>query len=195
MISRRLKAIANYIEKTDKVIDVGCDHALLDIYLVQNKHLNKIIISDLSSNALNQGIENIKKYKLENKIEPRLGNGLETLEPNDNVDTVIISGMGTHTILDILKNKNLANIKKLVIQSNNDYPLLRKKVTEYGFKITKEEAIIDKNKFYIIIVFEKGYKTISDNEINYGTKDMINKETYYKYLLEKKKRIINQKSM
>ena len=33
-LSDRLKSLTKYINKTDKVIDIGCDHALLDIYLV-----------------------------------------------------------------------------------------------------------------------------------------------------------------
>ena len=36
-ISNRLKSIAGLIIDSDKVADIGCDHALLDIYLVKNK--------------------------------------------------------------------------------------------------------------------------------------------------------------
>ena len=37
MISARLKSLAKYIDIKDKIIDIVCDHALLDIYLVKNK--------------------------------------------------------------------------------------------------------------------------------------------------------------
>ena len=40
MISNRLMRIASYVDKKDKLIDIGCDHALLDIYLVKNKVLS-----------------------------------------------------------------------------------------------------------------------------------------------------------
>ena len=33
MISNRLQSLVKYINKEDKIIDIGCDHALLDIYL------------------------------------------------------------------------------------------------------------------------------------------------------------------
>ena len=36
-ISKRLKAISDFITDNSNVIDVGCDHALLDIYLFNNK--------------------------------------------------------------------------------------------------------------------------------------------------------------
>ena len=153
MISNRLKSLVKYINKNDKIIDIGCDHALLDIYLIKNKYINNIIVSDISSNALKQGIKNIKKYNLDNYIETRLGNGLNVLNNIDYINTIIISGMGTYTILDILNNKYLENINKLIIQSNKDYDILREKVCNLGFIIDKEEVILDNNKIYINIVF------------------------------------------
>ena len=50
------------IKDDDKVIDVGCDHALLDVYLVKNNIVKNIIVSDVSKNALDSGISNIKKF-------------------------------------------------------------------------------------------------------------------------------------
>jgi len=190
MISKRLKSLVKYISKDDSVIDIGCDHALLDIYLIKEKIVDKCIVSDVSSNALLQGIENIKKYNLIEYIETRCGNGLEVLNSNDNVNTVIISGMGTNTILDILNNDYLKKINKLVIQSNKDYYLLRKKVVKLGFIIDKEEVIEDNDKIYINIVFIRGTKIYSEDELMYGTNNMLNKEVYYKNLIQKKEKII-----
>lgn len=168
MISNRLKSIAKYVSKNDKLIDIGCDHALLDIYLIKEKILKKVIVSDIHEGALNAGISNIKKEKLEKKIDTRLGNGLEVLSDNDDIDTVLISGMGTTTILDILNNEYLKNINKLIIQSNNDHTELRTKVTKLGYKVINEEYLVDMKKNYIIIVFERGEEKYSKNELRYG---------------------------
>ena len=192
MISYRLKALANYINKEDLVIDIGCDHALLDIYLVKNNIINNCIVSDISNNALEQGIENIKKYNLELNIQTRCGNGLEVLTEKDDIDTVIISGMGTSTILKILDNSYLEKINKLVIQSNNDYYLLRKEIIKLGFLIKNEEVIIDNDKLYINIVFVRGIRDYNEEELMYGTDGMINKEIYYKYIIDKNEIILNQ---
>ena len=191
MISNRLKSLVKYVNKDDKVIDIGCDHALLDIYLVKKNIINNVLISDISKNALEQGIENIKKYNLESNIESRCGNGLEVLSDRDNIDTIIISGMGTNTILDILNNEYLNNITKLVIQSNKDYDLLRREVIKLGFIISNEEVIVDNDKLYINIVFIRGNKEYTQLELKYGTSTMINKEVYYKYLINKLDKIIN----
>lgn len=191
MISSRLKSLVKYVDNNDKVIDIGCDHALLDVFLVKNKIVNNIIVSDVSSNALEQGINNIKKYNLEDYIDARVGNGLEVLKDTDNVDTIIISGMGTSTILEILNNKYLYNVKKLIIQSNRDYYELRRDVVKLGFLIKEEEVIVDNDKLYINIVFIRGIKKYSLEELKYGTNNMINKELYYKSLIEKKTKILN----
>ena len=190
MIDNRLKSLTKYIESNDIVIDIGCDHALLDIYLAKNKILDNIIVSDISINALNQGISNIEKYNLNEYIETRHGNGLEVLNNNDNVNTIIISGMGTNTILSILNNNYLKNINKMIIQSNRDYYELRKNIIKLGFYISNEEVIEVNNKLYINIVFKRGTKKYSEEELTFGTNNMINKETYYKYLIEKKENIL-----
>ena len=36
MVSKRLKFISSLINKDDKILDIGTDHALLPIYLVKN---------------------------------------------------------------------------------------------------------------------------------------------------------------
>ena len=61
MISLKLKAIAFFIDKNDRVVDVGCDHAYLDIYLVKNGLCKNIIASDINENALNIAKNNIQK--------------------------------------------------------------------------------------------------------------------------------------
>ena len=180
MISNRLKSLSKYFDSGDKVIDVGCDHALLDIYLIQNNIINNIIVSDIHEGAIKQGIDNIKLNKLDEKIDARLGDGLKVLSEKDDVDTILISGMGTSTILSILNNDYLNRIKKLVIQSNNDHELLRKEVIKLGFKIDKEELIEDNNKTYINIVFIRGEEKYNKDEIKYGPILLHNKE-YLKY--------------
>ena len=98
-LSKRLEAVATLVDVGKRVIDVGCDHAYLDIYLTLNNN-NKCIATDINKNALNMAITNIKKYNLEDKIETKLTNGLEGLKIYKK-DTIVISGMGTFTILEI----------------------------------------------------------------------------------------------
>ena len=168
MLSTRLTSLKKYIDKSDSVIDIGCDHALLDIELIKDNILDSIIVSDINKGALKQGEKNIKTNKLEGRIDFRLGNGLKVLTDEDKVDTILISGMGTNTILEILNNDYLKNINKLVLQSNNDHYELRKNVIALGFYIEAEEYFVDNKKNYINIVFKRGNKKYKKNELKYG---------------------------
>ena len=169
-LSKRLEAISSLIPNNGKVIDIGCDHGLLDIYLYQKKISRKIIASDINENALNNAKANIKKYKLEKQIETRLGNGLDTLEENDDIDTIIISGMGAHTAVGILKyNKSkLININTIVIQSNTKIDFLRKEIVKLNYLIEDEVLVEDNKKIYTIIKFKKGKKKYTKKELFFG---------------------------
>lgn len=167
-INERLKRVASYVDDNSYIIDVGCDHALLDIYLVKTKKNIKTIASDISDGPLEYAYKNIEKENLLNKIKITKRNGIDNLEKE--VDTIVISGMGTSNVLDIIfRNKdNLKNIKKIIISSNNDWYSLRKTFTENNYYIKEEDIILENNKFYPIIIFEKGTKKYKKYELKYG---------------------------
>lgn len=168
-LSKRLKTVADLVPDNAKIIDIGCDHGLLDIYLVQNKNINSIIASDNKENALNNAKKNIKKYKLESTIETRLGNGLDIVASNE-IDTIIMSGLGTHTIVGIIINNlnKLKNVDNIIIQSNNYIDFLRKKITNIGYYIENEKLVKDGKIIYTVIRFKKGKKHYSKKELYFG---------------------------
>ena len=102
-ISNRLKTIAEIVlsKQSQKIIDVGCDHALLDIYLLQNNPNLKLVASDNKEQPLENAKKNILKYSFLNKIEVCLKDGIENID--EFIDTIVISGMGEETIVDILE--------------------------------------------------------------------------------------------
>ena len=60
-INARLKKIGDLVEANSFCLDIGCDHALLDIYLVtQNKNI-KAIASDIAEGPLEHARRNIKR--------------------------------------------------------------------------------------------------------------------------------------
>lgn len=169
-LSKRLEAISSLIPNDSKVIDIGCDHGFLDIYLYQRKISTKVIASDVNKNALNNAKYNIKKNQLEKKIEVRLGNGLNTLKESDDINTIIISGMGAHTIVGILKNNlnKLEKINTIVIQSNNKLEFLRKEISKLNYLIEDELLVEDNKKIYTVIKFVKGKRKYDKKELYFG---------------------------
>lgn len=183
-ISKRLKALASFINKEDVVVDVGCDHGLLDIYLVENDLCKRVLASDINENALNNAINNIKRKNL--NIKTYLSDGIKDVPLRD-VNTLIISGMGTKTILHILEdNSRLKNINKLVIQSNNDLPILREKLNDKGFYLEDEVILEEKDKWYVTNLFIKSDKKNDNIVISYG---YLENELYNDYLLRTYKKI------
>lgn len=187
-LTYRLQTIANLIDNGTNVIDVGCDHALLDIYLTLNKK-NKCLALDINKGAINNAINNIKKYKLEDEIEIRINDGLENIDiPNNN--TIVIAGMGTINIINMLKKIDIKKINNLIIQSNNNLYLLRKELVKLGFFIVIEKHIKDKNIYYTIIKFKRGNKKYKYYEYLFGI-NIYNKD-YIEYLINKNIKIINK---
>ena len=185
-LSKRLQAVATLVDIDSRVIDVGCDHAYLDIYLTLNNG-NKCVATDINKNALEIAKKNIKKYGLQNKIKTILTNGLTDIKVNES-DNIVISGMGTFTILEILKTNTLSNT--LIISSNNNIDILRREVINLGYYIDSEIFLIDKGKPYIIIKFIKGIKKYKKLDIILGP-ILKNNVEYRKYIIKKYKNVLN----
>lgn len=167
-LDNRLKRITDFIPSDSYILDVGCDHALLDIYLALNRNNVKLIASDINENPLKIAKENIKKYNLEDEITLEKADGVSKI--NDEVDTVVIAGMGTSTINDIINNdlKKLKNVKKIIISSHTSSFELRENMNKKGFKIIDEAVVFDKGKYYEIIVYSNGYEKLSKLDMKYG---------------------------
>ena len=185
-LSKRLKEISDFILPTDRVVDIGCDHALVDIYLCEEYDDIKIIASDIHEDALKSARNNIEKHNLSNRIETRLGDGLTVVNTNE-FDTILIAGMGFYTIRKILSNKpKMINYPKIVIQCNTDVVKLRKFVISLGYKITKEKLLMDNDIIYTIIEFNKGEEKYNYDQIYFGPEILKNKdELFYEYYSKK----------
>lgn len=184
MINNRLKAIASLVKEESYIIDVGCDHALLDIYLLKNRKGVRAIASDIKPGPLEQAKQNVKKYQLQAQIKVKQGNGIEPIE--EEVDTVIISGMGGCHINGILKYKThlLKNVTTLILSPNSDVQKVRKEIGKLGFFIEEEVLIFEKGIFYPILYFRRGKKKYSQEQYLLGPKLIEKREPIFeKYLL------------
>ena len=181
-LSKRLNAISKMVDNNSVIADIGCDHALLDIYLLQSKKIKKSIACDITEGALNQARKNVNTYKI-NGIDLRLADGLDRIYKKDNVNTIILSGLGDNKIINILMNNidKLSDINSIIIQSNTNILKIRKALVSINYYIEDEVLIKENNIIYTIIKFKRGIKKYSKKELNYGpillkTKDYLFKE-------------------
>lgn len=151
-ISNRLKKCAKMVDKNTRLADIGTDHAYLPIYLILENKINNVLACDVRNGPLQHAMLNIKKFNLEQKIETRISNGLLNINENE-VDEVLIAGMGGLLICDILKNCkwNHKIGKKFILQPMNHEKDLRIYLSVNGYKIEKEEAVVCNGKSYIVI--------------------------------------------
>jgi tRNA (adenine22-N1)-methyltransferase len=175
----RIEAIYSLIDKNDKVIDVGCDQAKLSIMLSLRNQAS--IACDISEKVIERARHDIDS----SLIDLRVSNGLEKIQDGEG-DTLVLAGMGTHTIIEILSNTNL-RFNKIITISNNYHDILREKMNNLNYIVDKELIVKDNNKYYNLIMFKEGNKKYSKKELliglNHIDKDMYNE--YLNYLLNK----------
>ena len=186
-LSKRLKTIIEFLNKEDSVVDVGCDHGLLSIYIKENEIVKKVIASDVNPNALASAIKNINEANID--IQTVLSDGIRDVDLSG-INTLVIAGMGTSTIKHILADTDkLKHINKIVTQSNNDHEMLRSFVNDIGYYLSNELYIFDKGKWYVTSCFVKDTKKNSKSVLKYG---LLNNNEYNKYLIQSKETILDK---
>jgi len=163
-ISNRLKTIGDFVIDNSKVVDVGCDHGLLSIYVYLNRKNVSIIATDINEGPLNEAKNNLKNYKLENKIETKISDGLKNINKKE-FDTIVIAGMGGNTIVDILSYDldKTCSSNRIIIQANNNIDKVRKFLTNNNFKIEDEKLVKENNIISIIVLFTKNNEKLKYN--------------------------------
>ena len=157
LLSRRLKAVADFVPQDMICADIGSDHGYLPIYLVGERIIPHAIAADIGKGPLESAAANVRKYDLADKIELRLGNGLTVLRSNE-VECVTICGMGGSLMSEILDNSPevVDALKCMVLEPNVGAHLIRRWAGENHWQITAEELIEEDGHFYPIIRLEKG---------------------------------------
>jgi len=188
MLSDRLKTIADFVPLNSIVGDIGTDHGYLPVYLIEKGISKKVIASDISKNSLEKIIQLVKLKGLEDKIDIRLGDGLEVFKPFE-VDTLVIAGMGGLLIRDILdENKKIADsIVNFILQPNMASKELREYLYENSFEIVDEKLVKEAGKFYEIIFAKRGKDYVEDDiYLEFGKRLFLNKDPLLKEYIQHK---------
>lgn len=166
-LSKRLNAIVSLIPNHVRVLaDVGTDHSQLIIKLILDQKLDHAYGLDIASGPLMQAQNNVVHYNLEDKIDLIKTDGLNRFE--ENVDCIVIAGMGAETIMSIVNAYNFAENHVLIVQSNTKHPWLRKSLNEDGFKIDEELFIFDNEKPVFIVRLSLGLEVLDDKDLILG---------------------------
>ena len=165
-ISSRLLACAGFVAPGDRVADIGCDHGYLSIHLLTNGIASSVIASDINEGPLQSAVRNAEKYGVRDKIRFFLSDGVGNI-PRD-FDTLICAGMGGDTMIHILESAPwLKNAQyRLILQCQSKTPMLRRWLSQQGWRISEESVLRDGRFLYTImeVYWEPEYPRLTTGE-------------------------------
>lgn len=197
-LSKRLNWIVGKLEKSNVIMDVGTDHGYIPIYLVKNNIASKVIASDINKEPLKKAEINASLDGVRDKIELRLGGGLQPLK-NKEAEAVIIAGMGGNLIRDILEHdlNKVKNLNYLILQPAQNPEVLREYLYTNNYEILEEDLCLDEGKYYEI--FKVRYiigNALKLDSIYYEISPILLKnksyllKDYIEYKIEKYKKVV-----
>lgn len=148
-LSARMQALADMVSRGRVVCDVGCDHGWVSIYLVQQGIASKVYAMDVGIGPLERAKEHIRSYHLENYIEPRLSDGLASLQVGE-ADCMVCAGMGGPLMMKILTEgrEKAKAMKELILQPQSEIARFRAFLRQEGYQIVRENMVLEEGKYY-----------------------------------------------
>ncbi len=151
-LNKRLSTVATMVRHGSRAADIGSDHAHLPVVLIQSGRCSRVIATDILTGPVASAQKTVQLTGLGACIDVRLGDGLAPVLP-DEVDDIIIAGMGGENIADILNDapwvKNEAY--RLVLQPMTRPETLRKYLLTNGFVIDQECSVTDHGHRYLVL--------------------------------------------
>lgn len=167
-LDQRLTAIANLVDY-GKVADVGCDHGKLGYYLVSTDRASQVIATDISKPSLDKAKELAFENGVAHLMQTRLCDGLGAV-CSEEVDTVIIAGLGGDVISGILQRAREENktFGSFILSPNTHPEKVRKEIVLSKHTIVFDEMLECAGKTYTIIKTKKGESALDDMQIRFG---------------------------
>ena len=153
----------------ETVLDVGTDHGHVLIELVRRKIIPSGTGSDVREGPIRAARNNISKAGLSERIDTILSDGLRDV-PSGVAHTLIMTGMGSAIMKDILSvdMQKTFSFDEYVFSPQRDIGGFRTFLAAHDLKITDEEIIKEKVKYYVIIKARKGHMELNEFESRYG---------------------------
>ncbi|MCH4168319.1 MAG: tRNA (adenine(22)-N(1))-methyltransferase TrmK [Streptococcaceae bacterium] len=197
-LSKRLEKVASFVPKNARLADIGSDHAYLPVYLAKSKQISYAIAGEVVAGPFESARHEVESQALTSKIQVRLANGLAAIQPDDQINTITIAGMGGQLISEILKAnpEKLEGVARLILQPNVGEYGLRRWLNQNNYKIVAEAILQEHQKIYEVIIVEKGNQKLTEKALFFGPFLMQEKSTVFiekwQHELLNKKRILEK---
>lgn len=189
-LSPRLRACCGFVAPGERVVDVGTDHGYLGIWLLQQGIASSVIASDIVPGPLSAAKANAEKYGMTEKMEFYLSDGLQSV-PRD-FDTMVCAGMGADTMISILSAAPWMQDRKyrMILQCQSKTPMLRKYLSDNGWRITEETVLRDGRFLYTVmeVYYQPDYPRLMHGECYFPPALLENPSehtaAYYRWVVE-----------
>ena len=189
-MKKRLECIAAKIPPGVGVIDVGTDHGYLPAALALRGYTGNLFASDIGEGPLLTAKRHASEAGVEDRIRFLRCDGLD-LCPPDEVDCIILAGMGGDTICGILDRAEFCMDRRylLILQPMTRAEVLRYWLVYNEFEIVEEDLAEDGGRLYAVICARFGGRTrLSDAELFTGSAKALAGHPLFPRFLEKQRR-------
>lgn len=151
-LSKRLQTIADLVTPGSRICDVGCDHAYLDIRLLQQETIPSALAMDVAPGPLSIAQQNLMLTGLLGRCETRLSDGLAGYKKGE-AGTLVIAGMGGRLMASILSADpdKTESFRELILSPQSEPWLVRGCLSLSGIGITQEKCVEEDGKYYCVM--------------------------------------------
>ncbi|WP_125766395.1 tRNA (adenine(22)-N(1))-methyltransferase [Lapidilactobacillus wuchangensis] len=155
-LSQRLQAVADLTSPWRRIADIGSDHAYLPIYLMAANKIDYAVAGEVIPGPFEIAQAHIKQAGYQQQIKARLADGLAAIQSADEIQCVVLAGMGGRLITEILNREpNIYQyLQGLVLEPNQDVPFVRQWVADHGWRITAERIVFDEGHCYQMMLVQ-----------------------------------------
>ncbi|MCI9338817.1 MAG: SAM-dependent methyltransferase [Lachnospiraceae bacterium] len=189
VLSGRLQMLADMVMPGNRLVDVGCDHGFLSIYLVRAGICPGAIAMDVREGPLAGAKRHVEAQGLGDYISLRLSDGLSAYGAGE-ADTLVCAGMGGRLMERILRQgmEKAYGLRELILQPQSEIPQLRAFLRREGFLVTREEAVLEEGKYYFAMRARPGTKEpfSADADHDGGNNEFCLYDLYGEHLLKQR---------
>ena len=174
-LSSRMEALIALVPRCECLADIGCDHGYISIAVAERGLAERVIACDVNEGPLKAADTHIREAGLSDRIDKRLGDGLERIEPRE-ADVILISGMGGRLITRILTEGSSAAkaAASLVLGPQSEVAELRRYLVSEGYYIDDEDMVLEDGKYYPLMRVKRPKNHSVEGGINKQSKQCYN---------------------
>lgn len=189
----RLETIASFVDKGSVVADIGSDHCQIPILLCKQGKCSFVQAVENKRGPYKKMCDEILKSGYSSIIRASLSNGISEL--SEEVDTLVLAGMGGRLIKNILQSNEakLSRIKTIIIDAHSDKELIFDYMVSISYVLQDNKFIYDAGKPYDVQKWIKSpkKKEYSDIQKVFGPLNLQRRpESWVHYWEVEKKRIL-----